>query len=56
MSKIEPEKNLVHAIGYGETNMQTYTYETLVVGGDYSQQVLLEERPRPKIKLPISYI
>ena len=37
VTKIEPENNLIHAIGYDETNIRSYTYETLVIGGDYSQ-------------------
>lgn len=36
--KIEPERNLVHAISVTERVSHTYSYETLVVGADYSQQ------------------
>ena len=36
--KIEPEFQLVHAIGIEDRTMQTYTYETLVVGTDFAEQ------------------
>lgn len=49
VTKIEPENNLIHAIGYDETSMRTYTYETLIVGGDYAQQVLTEPRSTNKL-------
>ena len=36
--KIEPDRQLVHAIGIEDRTMQTYTYETLVVAGDFAEQ------------------
>ena len=36
--KIEPDRQLVHAIGIEDRTMQTYTYETLVVASDFAEQ------------------